>query len=312
MHESQPISTIGREATDTESNFQVQSLRYLVTETFKEWRDDGAARLAASLSYYAVLSLPPLLIISLAIAGQFYDRQAAQTEIMNQAAGLIGSTGSAAIEQILENVSDPALGSLPAVISLLMLIFSASGVFNELQASLNSIWEVKAKPSRGILGTIKDRFFSFTLVLGVGFLLLVSLIVSAVLAGISEYLFTVVPVAVSAARIISFVVSLGVFTLLFALIFKVIPDVQVGWSDVWLGAAVTAVLFSVGKWAIGVYLGQSAPASAYGAAGSLIVVLLWVYYSAQILFFGAEFTQVYANRFGDKIVADEDAVALAS
>jgi membrane protein len=294
----------------TESVWSFDSLRYLVTETFKEWRDDSASRLAAALSYYTVFSLPPLLVISLAIAGQFYDRQAAQSRLLDQAGQLLGQTGGRAIADILENASDPTLGSLAAIISLFLLFFGATGVFNELQASLNQIWEVEAKPSRGIWGVVQDRLFSFTLVLAVGFLLLVSLVLTTVLAGISEYVFTVVPAGLTVVRVVNFVVSLLVFTVLFALIFKIIPDVKIQWRDVWLGALVTAVLFSIGKWAIGVYLGQSAPASAYGAAGSIIVLLLWIYYSAQILFFGAEFTQVYANRFGGHIRADDDAVAL--
>lgn len=287
------------------------SLRYLVTETFKEWREDSASRLAAALSYYTVFSLPPLLVISLSIAGRFYDRQAAQDQLLAQASGLIGETGAEAIAQILDNASDPTLGSLAAIISVVVLLSGASGVFGELQASLNQIWEIEPKPSRGILGTIKDRLFSFGLVVGIGFLLLVSLVLSTVLAGVSEYVFNAVPAIVSAARVFNFIISFAVTTVLFALIFKIIPDVEIRWRDVWLGAAVTALLFNVGKWGISVYLGQSAPASAYGAAGSLIIVLLWVYYSAQILFFGAEFTQVFANRFGGRILADEDAVLVA-
>ena len=311
MNESARVSPTYPQPAAASGKFSLTSLRYLASESFKEWREDEASRLAAALSYYTVLSLPPLLVISLAVAGQFYDRQAAQAQVLDQATQLLGRTGGEAISQILESASNPTLGSLAAIISLVMLFFAASGVFNELQASLNKIWEVGPKPARSLKDTVKKRFFSFSLVLGVGFLLLVSLILSAVLAGISEYVFSVAPMAVSAARIINFIVTMIVFTVLFALIYKVIPDVKISWSDVWLGAAFTAVLFNIGKWAIGIYLGQSAPATAYGAAGSLIVLLLWVYYSAQILFFGAEFTQVYANRFGDHIVADEDAMTLS-
>ncbi len=291
-------------------NFKM--IRYLVTQSFKEWQEDKASRLAAALSYYTIFSLPPLLVISLAIVGRFYDRQAAQEQLLDQAAGILGQTGSEAIGQILENASDPTLSSIAAIISVIMLIFGASGVFTQLQDALNTIWEVQPKPSRGILGTIKDRFFSFTMVLSVAFLLLVSLLLSTFLSGISQFLAGLAPEAVLLARILNFVISFGGIALLFALIFKVIPDVKITWHDVWLGAAVTAVLFTIGKWAIGFYLGQSATASTYGAAGSLIVLLLWVYYSTQILFLGAEFTQVYANRFGDEIVADEGAIPLTS
>lgn len=318
MSDSRPLdgsypkhTALGPVTAPPPSRLTWSSPRYLLTESFKEWRDDNASRLAAALSYYTIFSLPPLLVISLAIAGRFYDRQAAQEQLLIQAGQLIGQSGSEAIGQILENASDPTLGSLAAVISVAVLLFGASGVFNELQASLNQIWEIEPKPSRGLIGTIKDRLFSFGLVLGIGFVLLVSLIFSTILAGVSEYVFDTVPAIVSAARVINFIVSFGVYTVLFALIFKIIPDVQIQWRDVWLGAGATALLFSVGKWAISVYLGQSAPASAYGAAGSLIILLLWVYYSAQILFFGAEFTQVYANRFGGRILADDDAVLMA-
>lgn len=287
-----------------------KTIRYLMTQSFKEWQEDKASRLAAALSYYTIFSLPPLLVISLAIVGRFYDRQAAQEQILVQAGGLVGESGSEVIGQILENASDPTLSSVAAVVSLVMLIFGASGVFTQLQDAMDTIWEVEPKPGRGIVRTIKERFFSFTMVLAVGFLLLVSLLLSAVLAAVSEFLSGLAPETILVARLVNLIVSFGGVTLLFALIFKVIPDVKISWRNVWLGAVVTAVLFSIGKWAIGYYLGRSAPASAYGAAGSLIILLLWVYYSAQILFLGAEFTQVYANHLGDEIVADENAIPL--
>ncbi|MDX1416734.1 MAG: YihY/virulence factor BrkB family protein [Candidatus Promineifilaceae bacterium] len=290
----------------------LQSTRYLITQTVKEWQEDNASRLAAALSYYTIFSLPPLLVISLAIAGRLYDREAIEAQILTQASDLVGQTGSDAIGQILENASDPTLSSAAAIISLVMLLFGASGVFNQLQGAMDTIWDVAPKPGRGILGTLKDRFFSFTMVLAVGFLLLVSLIISTLLGAFSQYLSGLVPNATFLARILNFLFSFGGIALLFAFIFKVIPDVKIRWGDVWVGAVATAILFNIGKTAIGLYLGHSAPASAYGAAGSLIVLLLWVYYSAQILFLGAEFTQVYANRFGGKVVPDDGAVALDS
>jgi membrane protein len=288
----------------------LKTIRYLITQSYKEWQEDNASRLAAALSYYTIFSLPPLLVISLAIVGRFYDRQAAQEQILAQAGGLVGQSGSEVIGQILENASDPTLSSAAAVVSLVMLILGASGVFTQLQDAMDTIWEVAPKPGRGIVGTMKERFFSFTMVLAVGFLLLVSLLLSTALAAVGEFLGGLAPETLLVARIVNFIVSFGGVTLVFALIFKVIPDVKISWRDVWLGALVTAVLFSIGKWAIGYYLGRSAPASAYGAAGSLIIILLWVYYSAQILFLGAEFTQVYAHHQGDEIVADENAVPL--
>lgn len=289
----------------------VNALKYLVTQSFAEWREDNASRLSAALAYYTIFSIPPLLIIAIAIAAQLFDRAAVQQQVINQIGGLIGDAGAEVVESILDNSDEPGETAVATIISVVTLLLGASGVFGELHNALNAIWEVQAKPGRGIWGTIKDRFFSFTMVLGVGFLLLVSLIISAGLAAVNDFISGVMPGLVILAQVINFLVSFGVVTLLFGLIYKVVPDVKVAWRDVWVGAVVTAFLFTVGKFAIGLYLGNSAPGSTYGAAGSLIVLLLWVYYSAQILFFGAEFTQVYANRFGSRIVADEDAVAIS-
>ena len=282
--------------------------KYLLTQTYKEWREDNAARLAAALAYYTIFSLPPLLIIILAIAGQVFSD--AQTRVTDEIATLIGETGGAAITTILENASDPAETALATIISVVTLFLGASGVFGQLQDSLNTIWEVKSDPTKGIWETIKRRFLSFTMVLGVGFLLLVSLLLSTGLAAVQEFIVGLLPAAVLVAQILNFLVSFGIITLLFALIFKVIPDVKIAWRDVWIGSLVTALLFTLGKWAIGFYLGRGAPQSTYGAAGSLIIILLWVYYSAQLLFLGAEFTQVYANRFGSRLVPDEGAIPL--
>ncbi|MCO5191308.1 MAG: YihY/virulence factor BrkB family protein [Anaerolineae bacterium] len=276
------------------SNFE--TIRYLAVQSFREWAEDNASRLAAALAYYTVFSLPPLLVISLAIIGRLYDRQIAREQLLMQTVGLVGETGSKAIAQILENASDPRASSTAAIISVVILLFGASGVFNQLQNAMDTIWNVPKQSGSGIVGKITNRIFSFTMVLVVGFLLLVSLILNTILAAFSEFLGGLAPEAVLLGCILNFVISLGGVAVLFALIFKVIPDTHVQWRDVWPGAIVTALLFSVGKWTIGLYLGQSAPSSVYGAAGSLIVILVWVYYSAQILFLGAEFTQVYANR----------------
>lgn len=283
----------------------------LIKESVAEWSEDKASRLAASLAYYTVFSIPPLLIITLAIAGQVFDAQDAQARLVNQISGLVGADGAEAIEAMIENADQPGETILATLISVAVLLFGASGVFGQLQDALNTMWEVAPKPGRGILGTLKDRFFSFTMVLGIAFLLLVSLIVSSGLAALDEFVRGMLPGMDLLLQILSHVISFAVTAALFALIFKIVPDVEVAWKDVWIGAVVTAALFEVGKFAIGYYLGNSAPASTYGAAGSLVVILLWVYYSAQILFFGAEFTQVYANKLGSRIVADEDAVALS-
>lgn len=273
----------------------------LIKQTIKEWQEDKASRLAAALAYYTVFSLPPLLIIALAVAGQFYDRADAQEQLIAQMNQLVGDTGAEAITDILNSASQPASTAIATIVSVVTLLFGASGVFTQLQDAMNTIWEVEPKPKQGIIQTIKDRLFSFTLVLGAGFLLLVSLILSAALAAASQFLSGAAGNSALIGQLINTVVSFAVVVLLFALIFKIIPDVEVRWRDVWVGAVITALLFTIGKWAIGFYLGRAAPGSAYGAAGSLIVVLLWVYYSAQILFLGAEFTQVYAHQHGSRV-----------
>jgi membrane protein len=285
-----------------------QDLKYLVIQSFKEWSEDKASRLAASLAYYTIFSIPPLLIIILAITGQIFDD--AQARITAEINGFIGETGGEAVVAILDNASRPEGTIIATIVSVVVLFLGASGVFGQLQDALNTIWEVQADPNRGFLGTIKDRFFSFTMVLGTGFLLLVSLIISASLAALNEFITGIVPEAVILATIINFVVSFAIITFLFALIYKVVPDVKINWRDVWIGAAVTALLFTLGKWANIFYMERSAPASTYGAAGSLIIILLWVYYSAQILFLGAEFTQVYANRYGSRLVPERGAIPL--
>jgi membrane protein len=279
-----------------------KEIKSLARETFKEWSEDKAGRLAAALSYYTIFSLPPLLIIILVIAGRFFDD--AEARFTAQINSLIGPTGGEAITAILENASRPSDSIIAAIIGVVTLLLGASGVFGQLQEAMNTIWDVPPQPKGGILEIIKDRFFSFTMVIGVGFLLLVSLIVSAALTSLNDIVTNVLPGLLFLAQLINILVSLAVVTLLFALLFKVVPDVDIAWRDVWVGALVTAVLFTAGKWAISLYLAKSAPASAYGAAGSLIIILLWIYYSAQILFLGAEFTQVYASRYGTQIVAD--------
>jgi membrane protein len=202
----------------------------------------------------------------------------------------------------------PAEGTVAAVLGAIALLFGASGVFAQLQDSLNTIWEVQPKPGRGIRGMIRDRFLSFAMVLGIGFLLMVSLILSAVLAALGAWMSSVLPGPEILMQVAHFVISFGVIVLLFAAIFKLLPDVEIGWTDVWIGAIATSFLFTLGKYALGLYLGRSAVASAYGAAGSLVIVLLWVYYSAQILFLGAEFTQAYAHMYGSQVRPSPNAV----
>jgi membrane protein len=208
---------------------------------------------------------------------------------------------------MIQRAEQPSTGLLATVVAVITLLFGASGVFGQLQDALNTVWGVEPKEGRGVWGFIKDRFLSFVAVVGTGFLLLVSLVLSSALAAVGKWFSGVLPLPEAVLQALNFLVSFVVITGLFALIFKVLPDARVAWRDVWVGAALTALLFTIGKFAIGVYLGKSNVASAYGAAGSLVIVLVWVYYSAQILLYGAEFTQVYANRRGERIVPAPDA-----
>lgn len=261
------------------------------------------------MAYYAVFSLAPLVIISITIAGAIFDEQAARTEIVYQVRSLVGQTGAEAVETILANVTQDNSSVIASIIGIVTLIFGATGVFTQLQEAFDKIWGVAPKPDRGIVrGFIEDRILSFTLVVGLGFLLLVSLIVSAILSGLGRYLGGILPEQTVLLQIGEIVVSFLVFNLLFSLIYKVVPRVKVRWRDVWLGGAISSLLFAISKFLIGFYLGNSSIATTYGAAGSLVVILLWVYISAQILFFGAEFTQVYARRHGSQIRPTPDAV----
>ncbi len=276
----------------------------LLKVTAKEWDQDQAPRLGAALAYYAVFSLAPLLVIAVSIAGLVFSRDAATGQVVEQIQGLIGRDAAVAVQEIIKNTSQPTTGIFASLIGLIMLLFGASGVFNELEQSMNRIWDIPPKPSSGWWQLIKDRFFSFLMVLGTGFLLLVSLIVSAVLAAIGQFFVDLVPGFSILMHALNFGVSLIVVTALFALIFKYVPHAEIAWNDVWIGAALTAILFTIGKMLISLYIGHSSFSSAYGAAASFVVILLWVYYSSQILFFGAEFTQVYANTYGSRIRAE--------
>jgi membrane protein len=279
----------------------------IVKETARDWSEDDASSLAAALAYYALLSLAPLLVISIGIAGWFLGAEAAKGRVAGELGGIVGGQAAQGIQSVVASADTPTRGIVSTVVGVVTLLVGASGVFGQLQTSMNRIWEVKAKAGRGIWGEIKGRFFSFTMVLGVAFLLLVSLVLSSVLSAFGTVLADTLPGGAVLWQIINFVISLGVVTLVFALIFKVIPDAQVRWRDVWLGAAVTAVLFAIGKQLLGLYLGKAAVGSSYGAAGSIVALVVWVYYAAQILFVGAEFTQVQARRHGAAIKPTKNA-----
>lgn len=290
----------------------IKTILALLKETFAEWNNDKASRLAAALAYYTVFSLAPLLIIAIAIAGAVFGEEAARGEIVTQIQSLVGKEGAQFIETAIENASKPETGSIASIISVVVLLFGASGLFAQLQDALNTIWEVQPKPNLGLWTILRTRFLSFTMVLGVGFLLLVSLILSAGLAGVINFFGHLLPGGGFLLQLANFILSFVVTTVLFGLIYKVLPDAKITWSDVWIGAIITSLLFSVGRFLLGLYLGNSSFGSTYGAAGSVVIILAWVNYAAQILFFGAEFTQVYARRFGSQIVPDKNAISMTS
>ncbi|MEH1830952.1 MAG: YihY/virulence factor BrkB family protein [Nostoc sp.] len=289
----------------------LQAIWKLLQETFKEWSDDKASRLAAALAYYTIFSIAPLLIIVIAIAGAVFGEDAARGQIVGQIQGLVGKDGAQFIQTAIQNANKPQTGVMASIISVVVLLLGATGLFTELQDSLNTIWEVKPKPGRGINNIIRLRFLSFAMVIGIGFLLLVSLVISTGLAALVKYFGNILPGVDFLWRIVNFVLSFSITTALFGLIFKVLPDVKITWNDVFIGSVITSFLFSIGRFLLGQYLGNGSFGSTYGAAGSLVVLLAWVNYAAQILFFGAEFTQVYARRYGSGIVPTKDAIPLS-
>ena len=289
---------------------KAKSLWGILKQTGTDWSTDNATRLSASLAYYTVLSLAPMLVLGVSVAGIVFGEEAARGQIADELASVVGPEAGKGIQTLLSNARSPDQGIIGSVIGIVVLLFGASGVFGELQSSLNEIWKVEPKPGRGVWGFIQQRFFSFSCVLGVAFLLLVSLVVSAVLTGVGSAFSHALPGGAWLWQVVNFVLSLAIITGLFALIFKVVPDVQIAWRDVWMGAFVTALLFSLGKFGLGLYLGRASVSSPYGAAGSLVVLVIWVYYAAQILFMGAEFTQVYAAHRGARIEPSAHAVPI--
>jgi membrane protein len=279
---------------------RVPGILRLLWAAIRAWYDDGVSRLGASLAYYTLFALAPMLLIAIAVAGAVFGQEAAQGQIVGEIDQLIGTDGAQAVQSLLAGANKARTGSvLATVIGGLAILISATGAFLELQTSLNSIWRVQPKPGVRIKTYFKNRARSFALVLGIGFLLLVSLVVSAALAALGKWLSSssAMPVLWD---VVNLGVSLTVITTLFMLLYRFLPDVKLRWRDVAVGALVTAVLFTIGKELIGLYIGHSTTASSYGAAGSVIVLLLWVYYSSQIVLLGAEFTRVYARQTGAK------------
>lgn len=284
----------------------------LVKETIREWQKDQAARLAAALAYYATFSLAPLLVLVLAIAGLVGGRDAAQGLVMAQVQDLVGEEGKEFVQSMIENAATTRTGVTASILGSVTLLVGALGAFNELQNALDRIWDVEPKPitrwSLRVQRFIFKRLLSFSMMLGIGFLLLISLVISAALAALSEYLGRITTFSEVMLQILNLIISLGLITFLFAMIFKFIPDVEIRWRNVWLGAAITAILFTIGKTVIGIYLGQAEVGSTFGAAGSLAVLMIWIYYSSQILFLGAEFTNVFTKRSGVRPPPDENAL----
>jgi membrane protein len=271
-----------------------------VREVFDEWSKDDALSLGAALAYYTIFSMAPLLVLVIAIVGLVFGRAAAEGQIVAQIQDAMGPAGAQMIEGMIARASQPASGVAATVVSLLTMVFGASGVFGQLQSSLNKIWDVHHKRRGGIRGQLRRRATAFLMILGIGMLLFLSLAASTALSVVHGALDVRFPIASWVLPGANFALSFAIITALFAMILKVLPDESIEWGDVWLGAAVTALLFTIGKAGIGVYLGRAGVTSVYGAAGSLVLVLLWIYYSAQLLFLGAEFTEVYSRRYGSR------------
>jgi membrane protein len=286
----------------------MKDLLGILKTTFGAWNRHEAPRLGAALAFYTILSLSPLVIIVVALAGLIFSRSTAQAHILGQVQAMIGPEGGKAVESMLAHAQKPGAGIIGTIVGLASLFFGASGVFTELRSALNLIWEVNPETTSGVLGLLRERFFSFGMVLSIGFLLLVSLVVSTILAAVGKFFGGILPVPSPVLAILNFLISYIGVAVLFGLIFRFVPEAKVRWQNVWLGALVTAMFFTIGKTLIGLYLGKSTVGSAYGSAGSVIVVIVWVYYSAQIFFFGAEFTHAYTEHQSPEAPAGSDIV----
>src|SRR5690554_3726126 len=282
----------------------------LFKDTFVQWLENDPFRNSTVIAYYTIFSLPGLLVIIINLAGYFFGEEAVTNKISGQVQGMIGPDAAKNIEAIIANASEHSGWTISSIVGIATLLFGATGVFYQLQQTLNMMWEVKPQPKRMIIKLIIDRVFSFGLILAVGFLLLVSLVLSATLSVLSDYVANHLSDAFNIIfRFLDVGISLGVITFLFAAIYKFLPDAEIQWRDVWVGALVTAVLFVVAKFGLGLYFGHSDPGSTYGAAGSIVLIMLWVTYAGMILLFGAQFTRVYAERYGTHIVPSEFAVS---
>src|SRR5919106_2764708 len=291
----------------------LRTIPALLKETLFEWYADRGSRLGAALAFYMLFSLAPLLMIIIAITALVFGREIAYTQLIQQIETFIGLEGARVIQATIENTSRPSSGIMATLIGLGTMLFGATVVFNELQDALNVIWKVAPKPRRSMaLGLIWDRLLAFSIVVGIGVLLLLSIVANAVLNAMMQIFGDILPRHVNWLQSANFVFALVTVTLLFIMVYKVLPDIEIGWGEVLVGAMVTAVLFMFGKFLIELYLGYSTAASVYGAAASLVILLMWIYYSAQILYFGAEFTKVYAKYRGHRIVPTEERASITS
>ncbi|MDX2140593.1 MAG: YihY/virulence factor BrkB family protein [Chloroflexota bacterium] len=271
----------------------------MLKQTFTEWNEDKVPRLAAALSYYIAFSLAPLLVLTIAVVGFILREQMVREEVLELVTGTVGAQAGELVGELIDNLRQPASGILSTVLGIAALLFGAIGVFEQLKDALNTVWGVPAKEApSGVRGFIFGKLISFSMVLVIGLLLLVSLVISTLLNAFNSYTESLFPGAPALLQIVNTLVSFGLVVVLFALVYRILPDIKLEWRDVWIGAAITALLFTIGKFALSFYLGNTGTASLYGAAGSFVLILLWIYYSAQIILFGAEFTQVYARRYG--------------
>jgi membrane protein len=290
--------------------FNPKTVGILLKDSFLAWKEDKAWRLGAALAYFAIFSLAPLLIIIITITSAIYGEQAVRGQIFSEFQGLIGTRGANAVQTLLENAYTSGSGFSATLFGAIMVIFGSTAVFVQLRQAINTIWEIADKPINSIWGFVKARIVAFAMILGSGFLLLISLLMSTLLNIFGNYLGEYFPYFSQIMQVTDFFVSFGFTTVMFALIFKILPNARIKWKDIWIGSAVISFLFTIGKMGISFYLGSSNIASSFGAASSLVIVLLWTFYSAQIFLFGAEFTKIFADRFGGKVLPGEHAVKL--
>jgi membrane protein len=284
----------------------------LLKATLNDWMEDNALRLSAALAYYSIFSIAPLVVIAISVAGLVLGEEAVRGQLAGQLNAYVGPQAAEGVQSMVQSASKPSDGWTGAVVGFVTLLLGAAGVFGQLKDALNTIWEVKSKGGAGVTGFLRARLLNFGMVLVIGFLLLTSLVMTTALAALNGYFERLMGMPPFVGGVLAFCVSFGVVTTLFAFIFKVLPDVRIGWRDVWIGAVVTALLFELGKLGLSFYLGRAGTASSFGAAGSVVVILLWVYYASCILLLGAEFTQVYAREAGHEILPAAGAVAISA